>query len=200
MSNLERMELFPYDFSDHIEELELNFGTNKKIPPEIKLQTLIALSYYPKYKNLKIQFSYKKINSTMVCLPDWRDFFKKAENRKYKIHINNHPENQMGVAFEQIPFNAQIGVIGHELAHIEDYLHKNIFSLLLTAFLYLTPNFRSKYEKKTDLLTINHGLGWQLYDFTYFVLNSNYAAESYKKTIQKYYYNTDDLFELINRS
>ena len=62
--------------------------------------------------------------------------------------------------------NAKVGLLGHELAHIECYEEKSNFDLLVTGLKYLlSEKFKHEFEIDTDKRTIDHGLGWQLYDF-----------------------------------
>ena len=192
-----QIEFVPDDFRNCMDELRKEFGTNKKIPIDMEMQCLAALSFFPEFRELQICFRYKSIKTTMASLPAFSNIFKKKAKRKYNIFINDHEKHSDSIALDQVPFNAQIGVIGHELAHIIDYLNKNTFSLLITGFRYFFRSFRRRYEKQTDINTIQQGLGWALYDFTYFVMHSHLASDKYKKHLQKYYLNADDIFKMI---
>ena len=192
-----QMELIPDDFRNRMDELRKDFGSNKIIPVEIEMQCLAALSFFSEFRNLYICFEYRRLNTTMASLPAFSRILKKKANRKYIIYINDNKKTDSNVFLNHIPFNAQIGVIGHELAHITDYLKKNSFSLLITGLRYFFRSFRRKYEKQTDINTIQHGLGWALYDFTYFIMHSPLVADKYKNRLRKYYLNAEDIFELI---
>lgn len=192
-----KMEFAPDDFRNRMDELRKEFGANKKIPVDIEMQCLAALSFFPEFRELQICFLYKNIKTTMASLPAFSGILKRKAKRKYNIFINDHKKHSDSVALNQVPFNAQIGVIGHELAHITDYLNKNTFSLLLTGLRYSFRLFRRKYEKQTDINTIQHGLGWALYDFTYFIMHSPLASDEYKNHLQKYYLSADDIFKMI---
>ena len=55
--------------------------------------------------------------------------------RRYKIVINNNPQFK-GIPFDSIPYNAAVGIVGHELAHIVEYETKTLLGLLDCLLLY----------------------------------------------------------------
>ncbi len=69
--------------------------------------------------------------------------------------------------FKNLNFNAQIGVLGHELSHISDYTYKGFGKM---SNLLLIEIFSKKqvdlFESRTDLICIHHGLGYQLLDWS----------------------------------
>ena len=61
------------------------------------------------------------------------------------------------------PYNAQIGVFGHELAHTVSYLDKNALQLSWVGLKYtFSADYRQQFEQATDRRTIHHHLGYQL--------------------------------------
>jgi hypothetical protein len=68
---------------------------------------------------------------------------------------------------------------------------------LITGFRYSFRSFRRMYEKQTDINTIQHGLGWALYDFTFFIMHSPLASDEYINQLQKYYLNPEDILAMI---
>ena len=108
------------DFSEaDIDSLEQNFGQEKVFVPRYKTASLVALSYYPELKETDIEFVHQKLTTTLAARPRMGSVFKKAGKRRYQIFINNHESCE--IPLHAAPFNAQVGVIGHELAHIVDY-------------------------------------------------------------------------------
>ena len=100
---------------------------------------------------------------------------------------------------QDVPFNAQIGVIGHEFAHIDDYENKNSFKIIGTGLHYLGHKGKRKLEQSIDLLTIQKGLGWQLYDWENYVINLSKATPEYKEFKRRTYMQPDKIEEEIKK-
>ena len=184
----------PGMYLDKQDELKKEFGKNKIIPKEIELQALVALSHFPQLKNTHIEFIYVCNKSTMSARPSAGFVFRKKTQRKYFVFINNVKKEHNGVLFRYSSFNAQVGCIGHELAHIADYIRKNSFQILTVGARYqLSVKFRSRYEKETDIRTIEHELGWQLYDFVDYVFNKSDASGKYLAYKKKVYFSPDEI-------
>lgn len=146
------------------------YASNKKFPREIEPQVLTALSYYPELKDIKIEFRIKKRNTPLTSRPRIFSVFRKKKNRKYIITISSESSDRLvPILFSNLPYNAQIGVLGHELAHIADYNTKNTFQLLGLSFGMLSAKYVDKFEWNTDKRTIEHGLGYQLYAWSSYV-------------------------------
>lgn len=186
-------------YSEKILSLQESFGANKVIIPKFKLQSLVALSFFPKLKNTHISFVYKSINTTMQCKPKVNTILRDKENREYVITINNN-SNFKGVLLDEVPFNAQIGVIGHELSHVIDYENQNAKGIINRGFDYLSEEKKKEFEYYIDSLTITIGLGWQIYDWADFVLNKSKASEEYKCFKRRIYLTPEMIFNQINKN
>lgn len=173
-------------YADSIQVFDSLFSNNKHICDTFRTQILIALSYYPELKDAHIQFARRRIKTTMACRPKWTFFLKPRDKRVYLILINKRRRIE-GVLLRNVPFNAQIGVIGHELGHVVDYSQKGFLRIAGTGIGYLFRNYRRKLEATIDRITIAHGLGWQVYDFADFVMNRSDAPKSYKRYKRKNY-------------
>jgi hypothetical protein len=165
------------------DSLQQLYGTNKSFVPSYHLTSLVALRHYPELVNTKIEFKEKSINSTMQARPKGLNIFRSKGKRTYVVYINTiNPK----VPLDSISFNAKIGVLGHELAHIVDYESRSVWRILGIALRYGNKNYRAKFERATDQMTIDHGLLWQSYDFSTYVFkynqdNAKYLA--YKKKV-----------------
>lgn len=169
-----------------IDSLQQKFAKNKHLAPEFLLETLIALSYYPELQNTDIRFVYKDIKTTMSATPRISSFWHKKN--RYQININSKKKGQEGILLKEVPFNGRIGVLGHELAHIADYVRKKKLGLITFGIHYtLSKKFHAKYEKATDSQTIEKGLAWQLYDWADFVFHLSKASEKYRAYKRKFY-------------
>ena len=184
-------------YRSRIDSLCNDYSVNKSLDPAFELPTLIALSHYPELKNARVLFVEKSINTTAACRPIWTSLFRRRNQRVYKIYINNNPEKIKGALLQEVPFDAQIGLIGHELGHIVDYSDKNIFQIIALGFKYLFIPGRVGVERRVDNITIAHHLGWQLYDFDDFVINRSKVSKVYKAYKRRVYYKPEELLQLM---
>lgn len=148
--------------------LRNNFGKQKSIPKSFENQILIALSYFPELKNTKIKFRLKNRTTPLATRPTFFGMFRSAKNRTYVITISEKSTNYLNaIVLKNIDYNAQIGVLGHELSHISDYLNKGFSEMFTVAINELFYKKKvDEFEFKTDLNCINHGLGYQLLDWS----------------------------------
>jgi hypothetical protein len=183
---------------NEIDSLMLIYGNNKIILSDFKEQILIALTYFPELKDYHIVFKYSRIHKTMVCRPKIKSFIKKERN--YVICINTN-KNFGGVLLKDVPFNAQIGVIGHELGHIIDYEKHTKAGIFTRGIDYLNKKSKKSFEYKIDSITIEKGLGWQLYDWAqYSMYDNEISTEEYKKFKRETYMQPAMIKEYINES
>lgn len=174
-----------------------DFSVNKSLDTAFELPSLIALSYYPELENHFIRFQQKNIKTTMQCAPRMDFLFRRKANRVYRISIDNKVQNKKGLLLKDVPFNAQIGVIGHELAHVVDYNSKTKMGIVFFGIGYLFHKNRRQAENRVDEITIAHGLGYQVKDFSDFVLTNNELNERYLKYKRKFYYSPNQLLQVM---
>ncbi len=165
-------------------------GTNKEFLKGYELISLVALMHFPELKDTKIIFKTKSINSTMQAKPKGLNILRRKGNRKYVVIINTiNPK----VPLDSISFNAKIGVLGHELAHIIDYENKNTLQIIGIGLRYGNKKYRAKFERATDQRTLDAGLKWQIYDFSTYVIKYNKNNPSYLEYKKKVYMTPDDI-------
>lgn len=180
-----------------IDSLRKEFGANKEIPARYELEILKALSYFPELKNVSISFKVQEIKTTLNTRPKVASlFFRRKCKRKYVVRIDE------STAFEKVTlrdanFNGRIGVFGHEFCHIIDYSERGFFGILGRGFAYVSKKSKEKFEKEIDRKTIDRGLGWQLYDWSYYVLNESNGTEKYKEFKRLIYLETREIEEVI---
>ncbi|MFO8055287.1 MAG: hypothetical protein R6U19_09035 [Bacteroidales bacterium] len=168
------------DYTKHLDSLRDEFGINKEIHEEYELETLLALSYFPELKDIHIIFKPRYIKTTMAAIPRIDAIFSSRTKRTYHIFINKFIEDSSSLNFDSVPFNARIGLIGHELGHIIDYQEKSSVRIMANGLAYVfNSSFRKTLEAKVDQITIEHGLGWQLYDFVNFLYNEAAVEKKY---------------------
>jgi len=158
-----------------------------------------ALIFYPELCDLKIRVKYGNINTSMAAQPRILSVFNNRNRRTYRVIVNKKPQSEQTQLLYAVPFNAQVGIMGHELAHVLDYSEKSGWQLTWMGIRYLGKNYRRRLERQTDSVTIDRGLGWQLYDFAYFVENNAVIDEKYRQYKLDFYMKPEEILELINR-
>jgi hypothetical protein len=182
-------------YSAKVDSLKKVFPFCSEIPEGYAVAFYTALSHYPELQQTPITFRQRSLKTSMATRPASR-LFGKRSNRGYTIYVNNKAKFN-GVYPASLHFGQQVGVIGHELGHILDYSHKSAFRLIGNGIAYLFPSYRRKFEAATDIRTIDHGLGWQLYDYVDYILNHSEASEKYKKMKRKIYLDEKEIKALI---
>ncbi|PCI75665.1 MAG: hypothetical protein COB20_12410 [SAR86 cluster bacterium] len=151
------------------DDLLVEFGNNKKLPKSFQLQALLALRHYPELRDTKINFIVSDVSIPLSSRPHWSSMLRSAKNRTYQVIIDSELEGpREALLLKNQPFNAQIGIIGHELAHTVYYLNRSFFGIIGDALCQLT-DCRIKFERATDRRLIDYGLGWQRFDHATFV-------------------------------
>ncbi len=160
----------PADSSQYFALLK-TWGENKKLAPGFELQCLLALSHYPELKKVPIDFLVQPAFIQLSARPDPVTVLLPWVKRKYLVVISNDTGRENDpILLSKAPFNEQVGIIGHELAHVVFYLDKNSLYLAWLAYQYqYNEAFATVFERETDKRAVAHGLGYQLYDFAFFV-------------------------------
>jgi len=145
------------------------FGNNKKLPQGFELQALLALSHYPELRDTKINFIVADVSIPLSSRPHWSSMLRSAKNRTYQVIIDSELNgSREALLLKNQPFNAQVGIIGHELAHTVYYLDRSFFGIVGNALCQFT-DCRIRFERATDRRLIDYGLGWQRFDHATFV-------------------------------
>ncbi|MEP7109339.1 MAG: hypothetical protein ABI760_15200 [Ferruginibacter sp.] len=154
-------------------------GKYKTIPLQYEKQVLLALSYFPELLNTRIIFRVKHTYSPLSTRPAWTSVVIPPQFRTYIITISDSSMNLLTpILFNKMDFNAQVGVIGHELSHVADFSGKHVLGLLRVGAGNLSHKFLDRFEFKTDSICIDHGLGYQLLSWSIFV-RKNLHHENY---------------------
>ncbi len=105
-----------------------------------------------------------------------------------------------GVLLKNLPFNAQVAIIGHELAHAVEYETFNSYQISAVGLLYFFGSFRASMEKGTDKRTIEHGLGWQLLEYAEHVREVSGSNEKQIEFMDKFYMNPQEIRKVMDQS
>lgn len=174
-----------------------NLSNKYTVPKEFELAIAVALAYYPELTDTKIKFKYQKISTTLNARPTLTSLlFSKREDRIYILRINSSTKDSV-VKVSDVPFNAKIGLFAHEFSHFADYSKKSMFGVMGRGISYASKKSKASFEKEIDLKTIQRGLGWQLYDWSNFVLNDSNADVKYKEFKKETYMTPESILEVI---
>lgn len=155
---------------NYFKELKKEFGKNKRYPPQFEKQILIALSYYPELKNTSILFRSRIRHATAITRSTWPGFFQSPKNREYVISISDSIEPMlMPILFKKLSFNAQVGVMGHELGHVVQYSAMTTLQIVKYILCNISAKYIDRFEYGADAICIVHGLGYQLLEWSSFV-------------------------------
>jgi hypothetical protein len=136
---------------------------NKILDSIYKQQISGALLFYPELKGIKIKFKVKKAIVPLSARPRVWATFQKPKNRKYIIVISSASIKKLEpILLKNLSFNAQVGVLGHEISHIADFNQRKGLYFVKLLFMQLSKKAMDIFENNTDRRTIDHGMGYQL--------------------------------------
>ncbi len=136
------------------------FGYKKEIPQQFEKPILTALSYFPELKDVHIVFRIKKAYTPLATKPNFTGVFKRKDHRTYIITISNQTIDTLKpLLLQNLTFEQQVGVIGHELSHVVDFNSKNFPQTIGIGIGHISKRYLDKMEFNTDRICIQHGLG-----------------------------------------
>lgn len=142
-----------------IDTLE-KFRNKKEIPQQYEKPILTALSYFPELKDVHIIFKIKKAHTPLTTKPNFAGVFKRKDHRTYIITISDQTIDTLKpLLFQNLTFEQQVGVIGHELSHVVDFNSKNFPQTIGVGINHISKRYLDKMEFNTDRICIQHGLG-----------------------------------------
>jgi len=177
------------------DSLQNIYGKGKQIPQNIILPIYVALSYFPELKETNIRFKKAKIATTLNVRPTISSvLFRKKTKRNYIVRMNNSSKDSI-IRFDNVPFNASIGLLAHEFCHIVDYNRRSLLGIINRMLSYTSEKSKARYEKEIDSMVISRGLRWQLYDWATFIMYTSNATQQYKRFKQRVYLKPDEMNE-----
>lgn len=185
-------EFTPQSFTDaQFDSIRALYGQYKTIPALYEKQILIALSFFPELRKSKIIFRIKHTYTPLSSKPTLLSVLRSSRRRTYLITISDTTDKLLApILFKNLPFNAQVGVIGHEISHAFDFSQKNTFGLLRIGLGNLSQKFLDRFEYRTDSICIAHVLGYQLLSWSSYVrkvlMNENWdGADNIQKMMNR---------------
>lgn len=142
------------------EDSLLIYGHNKEIPAQFEKPILTALSYFPELKNIHIIFRVERAYTPLTTKPNFAGVFKSKNHRTYIITISNETSDTLThLLFQNLSFEEQVGIMGHELSHVVDFNSKNFVQTVSGGAGHLSKKYVDHMEFNTDRICIMHGLG-----------------------------------------
>lgn len=199
----------PYCFPDtlanrqyNLDSLKAIIGDNKGLPEGFEVAAAIAYSAFPQLKDVKIDMVLTQEGAPMESTLNVWTLFGPRKNRQYRILLNDAQNTFFDpILLRSLPFDAQVGILAHEIGHVVYYHRLNIFKFGKWGLKYLKDdNFRATHERTTDLMPVYHGLGSQIYQYAYFVRKDPSCVEFFKEEqafMDKYYMTDEELLEAI---
>jgi len=136
------------------------YAVNKKIPQQYRKPILTALSYFPELKEVHIIFRIKKQYTPLTTKPTFESVFERKDHRTYIVTISDKTADTLNhLLYQNLTFEEQVGVMGHELSHVADFNSKSFFQSVGVGIGHLSKKYIDKMEYNTDRICIQHGLG-----------------------------------------
>ncbi len=174
---------------------------NKIIPKEIAPACIEALSYYPDLTDTHIEFKFQKNTfATMLAQPKKDLLFRRKKHRRYIIRMNNVKDVDCALNVMDLPYQVQVGWLGHELGHIVDYSTKHVGNMMLFGVGYLLfHHFRIGAERIADLHAIHRGMGEYILSTKNYILSHKVLSERYKQKIRNFYISPEETSYIIDQ-
>lgn len=148
--------------------------------------------------DVNIKVKEKRIGTTMAMRPSFFSFFKKPEKRTYVLCINNRADFS-GVLFRDVPHEARVGLLAHELMHVRDYQSRGFGGLVERGWQYLSRRGKHKFEHEIDQMVIDGGFGFFLYYWSAYVLDDSDVDEKYREFKRRVYMKPKTILTELNK-
>jgi hypothetical protein len=131
-----------------------------KYPGELNEVIKIVLPAFQEVMDKKIKISFSNSRSPLVTRPAFNFSFLSRKKRSYCILISVRTMHKLQpLLFNNLPFEAQVGVLSHEFSHVADFSSCSAWKLMKKGFQRLSSRGIDRMEFNTDLFTIEHGMG-----------------------------------------
>jgi len=187
-----------------LDSLKAIIGNNKGLPEGFEIAAAIAYTAYPQLKDVNIDMILTQGGAPMESSVEIWSVFGLAKNRRYLVLLNDATNSHFDpILLRSLPFDAQVGILAHELGHIAYYHELNMFEFGRWGLNYLREDeFRATHERTTDLMPVYHGLGSQIYQYAYFVRKDSTCKAFYeedKDFMDRYYLTDEEILEVIKK-
>lgn len=122
-----------------------------------------VLKFYPKMRVKYIMVKYTASDVAVKTKPKFASIFKMPAQRVYTITFSKKTKTTLdSVLFDNLSFNAQLGLIANQVSIIEDMSTGGFFNFISFYFKQLTKKGRNSIKTEAELETLEVGLGYQL--------------------------------------
>jgi hypothetical protein len=143
-------------------ELIKTFGLHSKsrIDSNLVRYVAVAMPYFITLKGAKLIIKERKQLIPLTTVPAISNLWHRKSNWKFKINVSTQSISKLEpILVKNMPDSARIGVIGHELSHVQDfYTHKANY-ILKVFFWHISPRKMDTFEFETDHIAIKNGFG-----------------------------------------
>lgn len=146
-------------------------------------------NYFPELANSKIKVSTFDSDAYFLqAQPEIKTILKKSSKRTYEVQLNLRllacpPET-----------SALQAILVHELEHVKDYENWSSIKIVSHALKYATnKQFRTKYERETDLETMQKGFSQGLIGYRFWVYQ--WLTPKQLKIKQRYYFTPEEILD-----
>ena len=200
----------PYKFPDtlanrqfDLDSIKAIIGPDKGLPKGFELPAAIAYSAFPQLKDVHIDMVLTNDGVPMESNFNILSLFGSKKNRQYRILLNDNKNSSNPILLRALPFDAQVGILAHELGHVVFYHQLNLFQIGKWGLNYLWNDaYTATHERTTDLMPVYHGLGSQIYQYAHYVRHDPSCKEFYVNHhgwMDKYYMTDKELLREINK-
>jgi hypothetical protein len=140
------------------------FSKNKKMPVQFEEEIFTALSFFPELKEHRIDFVLRRGYAPLSSRPSFGGLLRSARKRKYKVFISTGSGRIWdSILLDKAPYDARIGVLGHELAHVLNFSRMSGVQLGWLGVCHVSKSYMNRFEFRTDSLAVAKGMGDYLY-------------------------------------
>lgn len=180
--------------------LRREFAVNKRYPKQYEHAILYALAGYPELRHTRIVFGLTYSGSTPYSTrPTLASLFLPAAKRTYCVQILERAKGPEEAALlKNLPEDAQVAVIAHELAHVVQYNARSSWELIKRLTSAPLPSARKDIERSADIATIQHGFGEALHSQAVYIRRIPGYTEQ-RKAVNKYYLKPHEIMEYLRK-
>ena len=201
----------PFHFPDTLagknfdwDSIQSRVGANKGLPPGYEKSALLAYAAYPALKDATINMVLTQSGAPLESNFEFWTLFKNRRKRVYEIRLNDSDDSMFeGILMKDLPFDAQVGILAHELGHVVYYERLSTLQIAKWGLKYLiSPKFRATHERSTDLMPVYHGLGSQIYQYAWYIRNDDSTRDLYEKWgtfMDRFYMSDEEIRVVINQ-
>ena len=131
-----------------------------------------VLAEFDSLSGVNIVVQYKASKTTMQTVPPLLGI-----TSSYSININR--SERANISFKDLDSMSKRGIIAHELCHVIDFESNSSFYPVTVGAAYFNKEKWANFERKIDLMTIEHGFGEELYSWNSLALELSKEDEAY---------------------